>query len=243
MALNLPATEPDDVWGSQNNENLTDLDTRKAEKTDVYDKATADGRFVRTVNGTGPDDDGNVDVATGGGSSDVTSVNGKTGAVVLTASDVGARPASTNVPVADISGLAGVATTGKYSDLTGTPAAAIPLTQKGAASGVASLDSTGKLPVGQMPPLTASDVGAVGTTGDQTVAGVKTFTSPVAVADGADDGDALNKAQVEALINTAVPGGTQSVYVVTTGDDSDLAAALATVPDGVNVALVRKAST
>lgn len=45
---------------------------------------------VRTVNGVEPDSEGNVDVAGGGGAVD--SVNGQTGVVVLSATDVGAVP-------------------------------------------------------------------------------------------------------------------------------------------------------
>jgi len=51
-----------------------------------------DSRYVRTVNGTGPDAAGNVTVAAGGGGGAVESVNGKTGAVTLGAGDVGAIP-------------------------------------------------------------------------------------------------------------------------------------------------------
>lgn len=64
-------------------------------------------------------------------SAPVSSVNGKTGAVQLTASDVGALPDTTIIPDAYthpdthpasmITGLATVATSGKYSDLSGTP--------------------------------------------------------------------------------------------------------------------------
>jgi hypothetical protein len=45
---------------------------------------------VLTVNGTPPDGEGNVDVASGGGAVD--SVNGQTGAVVLSAASVDALP-------------------------------------------------------------------------------------------------------------------------------------------------------
>ena len=61
----------------------------------------------------------------------VTSVNGQTGAVTLSASDVGALPNTTEIPDAYthpashpasmITGLATVATSGKYSDLSGKP--------------------------------------------------------------------------------------------------------------------------
>lgn len=70
------------------------------------------------------DGSGNVTVAAA-----VSSVNGKTGALTLSASDVGA----------DASGAAAAA-----------QAASIPLTQKGAASGVASLDTTAQVPLAQL---------------------------------------------------------------------------------------------
>ena len=51
----------------------------------------------------------------------VTSVNGKMGAVKLGASDVGAASASHTHPASQVSGLARVATSGKYADLAGAP--------------------------------------------------------------------------------------------------------------------------
>ena len=47
--------------------------------------------------------------------------------------------------------LAAVATSGRYSDLTGTPVI-------GAPSGLATLDSTGKVPVGELPSLVMGSV-------------------------------------------------------------------------------------
>ena len=95
------------------------------------------GNYVKSVNGTAPDESGNVTVETGGGGSGiyvgdtapsdtsalwvdtsdnegstVDSVNGKTGTVVLTAEDVGAMPAGASVdytlPVATAETLGGV---------------------------------------------------------------------------------------------------------------------------------------
>ena len=187
MALNLPPLDPSDVWGAVNNANLTDLETRKAEKTDVYDKATADARFARTVNGNAPDANGNVTIAGGG----VSTVNSKTpdgsGDVTLTATDVGARPTSTQVPANQVSGLATVATTGAYSDLSGKPAAAIPLTDKGAVNGVATLSASGKVPASQLavPSTSLTDATTVGkavlTASDATTA--RTAMSALGVAD------------------------------------------------------------
>lgn len=61
------------------------------------------------------------------------------------------RYAVTSAEKANLVALKPVATTGLYTDLNGTPAAAIPLTQKGAANGVATLDVSGKLAAAQVP--------------------------------------------------------------------------------------------
>lgn len=60
-------------------------------------------------------------IAAGAQANTVTSVNGKTGAVKLGSSDVGAASASHTHPASQVSGLASVATSGKYADLTGAP--------------------------------------------------------------------------------------------------------------------------
>ena len=60
-------------------------------------------------------------IAAGAQVNAVSSVNGKTGAVTLGASDVGAAPASHTHDASQVSGLASVATSGKYDDLTGAP--------------------------------------------------------------------------------------------------------------------------
>lgn len=85
---------------------------------------------------------------TGGGN--IESVNGQTGSVILTAADVQARPSATPVPATDVSGLATVAKTGAYADLTGKPVTAIAATEKGTANGVAPLDSALKVPLANM---------------------------------------------------------------------------------------------
>jgi len=82
----------------------------------------------------------------------IESVNGKVGTVILTAADVQARPASATIPVGDVIGLKPVATSGVYTDLTGRPPVAIPLTDKGSPSGVATLDATGRVAPAQLPP-------------------------------------------------------------------------------------------
>lgn len=86
------------------------------------------------------------------GTGAVASVNGKTGSVTLSPTDVGARSAATPVPAGDVAGLALVGTTGKYSDLSGIPAASIPTSEKGSPNGTATLDATGKLAPAQIPP-------------------------------------------------------------------------------------------
>jgi hypothetical protein len=93
--------------------------------------------------------DGTVfQVGTGGGTAPVTSVNGYTGAVSLTAADVSAiatsaKGAASGVASLDASSLVPVAQ---------IPALAyLPTSQKAAASGVASLDSSVKVPIAQLP--------------------------------------------------------------------------------------------
>ena len=60
-------------------------------------------------------------IAAGAQANAVASVNGKTGAVKLGASDVGAASARHTHSASQVSGLANVATSGKYADLTGAP--------------------------------------------------------------------------------------------------------------------------
>jgi hypothetical protein len=99
----------------------------------------------------------------------VTSVNGHTGVVTLSASDVSAVPNSSKgiangvasldgtgkVPSAQLPATASAVTSVNTQTgavvLAATDVGAIPTTQKGAANGVASLDGTGKVPSGQLP--------------------------------------------------------------------------------------------
>ena len=60
-------------------------------------------------------------IAAGAQANAVESVNGKTGAVKLGASDVGAASVSHTHSASQVSGLSTVATSGKYADLTGAP--------------------------------------------------------------------------------------------------------------------------
>lgn len=97
-----------------------------------------------------------------------TTVNGRSGtSITLTASDVGALPATGtgDIAVSRVTGLATVATTGAYSNLSGVPATAIPLADKAQANGVASLDNTGKVPLTQLPPISSTGVIPVNYTG------------------------------------------------------------------------------
>ena len=84
----------------------------------------------------------------------VTSVNGKTGAVSLTASDVGASPTGHTHAFAEI--------TSKPTTLSGYGITdAIPASQKGAANGVASLDGSTKVPTSQLPTASTNAPGIV----------------------------------------------------------------------------------
>jgi len=101
-----------------------------------------------SVTATNSGDDVTVTITGGGGAVD--SVNGQTGVVVLTASDVGAATTAQGA-LADSAvqpgDLATVATTGAYSDLTGTPTIPSALTVKDEgttlSSAVTSIDFTG----------------------------------------------------------------------------------------------------
>lgn len=144
---NLPTVGGDEgTWGDENNAALLELDNKKASVANVYDKTTADARFVRTVNGVAPVD-GNVVVAggSGGGTGTVTAVGGiapdGSGNVALTYDVLLGKP---TIPT-------------QASDVN-----AIPLASKGAASGVASLDASTKVPFAQVPTGTTSTTVAVG---------------------------------------------------------------------------------
>lgn len=136
------------TWGQELNDALDELDVKKASAAEVYSKTAADARFVRTVNGTVPDVNGNVIVAggSGGGSGTVTSVGGQ--------SPNGAGEIAT-IPYSALTGAPTIPT--QASDVN-----AIPAVQKGAASGVATLDSSTKVPFAQLPTGTTSSTVAVG---------------------------------------------------------------------------------
>jgi hypothetical protein len=100
----------------------------------------------------------------------------------------------------------GLATKASHSDIAMAVSALVPISQKGVADGVASLGADGKVPTAQLPdsataaqvnadwnatsgaaqilnkPTVApNDVALVHTTGDESIAGTKTFTGAVAV--------------------------------------------------------------
>jgi DNA-binding Xre family transcriptional regulator len=81
----------------------------------------------------------------------VASVNGQTGDVTLSASDVGAVPTTRKINNKALS---------SNIALTASDVKAIPTSQKGVAGGVAELDDTGKIPESQLPSI-SGDVEAI----------------------------------------------------------------------------------
>lgn len=138
----------------------------------------------------------------------VTSVNELTGAVVLTAGAIGAEtPAGAQTKV----------------DALGSTV--VPLTQKGAANGVATLDGTGKVPSAQLPAgagvtsvngqagevvLDAADVGAVPETEKGAAEGVATL----------DVSGLVPVAQIPGLNASKITAGTVDVARIPTGTTS-----------------------
>lgn len=74
MALsNKPTVGGDNnTWGQELNDALDELNNTKVENGTVYLKAETDARYLRTVNGNGPDADGNVTVDVQAGTTDQT---------------------------------------------------------------------------------------------------------------------------------------------------------------------------
>lgn len=74
MALtNKPTVGGDSgTWGQELNDALDELNNTKVENGTVYLKAETDARYVRSVNGNGPDVDGNVTVNVTAGTTDQT---------------------------------------------------------------------------------------------------------------------------------------------------------------------------
>ncbi|WP_411129920.1 phage tail protein [Streptomyces sp. x-19] len=107
---------------------------------------------VATLGADGKVPAAQLPTSSGGGA--VTSVNTKTGAVVLTASDVGALDQSaadaryvqpSDIPVRSVAGKTGAVT------LAASDVSALAATARGAANGVASLDGSTRLPITQLP--------------------------------------------------------------------------------------------
>ncbi|MCL9971093.1 phage tail protein [Anoxybacillus kestanbolensis] len=93
-------------------------------------------------------------IETGAQRNTIVSVNGKTGTVVLNASDVGASPAGHTHAFSEI--------TSKPTTLGGYGITdAISISQKGSANGVASLDGSAKVPTTQLPSATTTQAGIV----------------------------------------------------------------------------------
>lgn len=139
------------IWVSSDNFN-TKVSVRA---TEAMDAAATTGVDVTTALTTAKDakDVANqaLVLASQAGTGNVESVNGKLGSVILTATDVQARPLGAAIAATEVAGLSPVATTGKYTDLTSTPPVGIPLTDKGTPNGVPALDGAAKVKLVNMP--------------------------------------------------------------------------------------------
>jgi len=148
----------------------------------------------------------NADGSLAGG---VQSVNNKTGAVTLTASDVGASPTGHTHTFAEI--------TSKPTTLSGYGITdAIPTSQKGAANGVASLDGGAKVPTTQLPAASTTQAGIVQL--NDTLTSTSTTQAATANAvkqayDQATSAETNAKAYADTKIATVVPytGATQDL--------------------------------
>lgn len=143
------------------------LGLKKPEGTDVVNIDDLNQNFdildVEVVKVASPTQNGRMSAAdkakldgieAGAQRNTVTSVNNKTGAVILTASDVGASPTGHTHTFAEI--------TSKPTTLAGYGITdAIPTSQKGAANGVASLDASTKVPTSQLHSASTSVAGIV----------------------------------------------------------------------------------
>lgn len=130
----------------------------------VHDGSTAGGHTVAGSTATFTSGASGLVPASGGGTTNFLRADGSWAAVVGGVSSVAGRTGAVTLSASDVSGLATVATSGSYNDLSNkptlTPAAigAVASTAVGATSGVASLDSSGKVPTSQLP---AAIVGAL----------------------------------------------------------------------------------
>lgn len=112
---------PEDL--SELQDDATHRTVTDAEKTawDNKQNALVSGTNIKTINGESVLGSGNIVISGGGGAVD--SVNGKTGAVVLNASDVGALPSDTPLFSGSYNDLSNKPTlfSGDYNDLTNKP--------------------------------------------------------------------------------------------------------------------------
>lgn len=156
IITDLPDVGADDgTWGAILNACLTELDTAAALAADVYTKTEADAKYVQTINGTGPDEDGNVVVEGGSG--------GTFSGVPLDGSVTDAKIASGGLSPSKITGTAVINSDSRLADsrtpkahksthatggtdaLAASDIGAIPSSTKGAPSGVAPLGLDAKV--------------------------------------------------------------------------------------------------
>lgn len=178
----------------------------------------------------------------------VTSVNGETGDVVLSAADVGALAttargavngvasldSSTLVPVAQIPNISAAKVTSGTLDIARVPTGTsgttvslgdhthtyVPLSEKGAASGVATLDSGTKVTFAQIPTGTSSSSVALG---DHAHTGTYVPLASVGSPDGVaplDSSGLLPSAQIPGLDATKVTTGVFDISRMPTGTSS-----------------------
>lgn len=191
IITNLPTVGGDnDTWGTELNDAMLELDAGAARVVDVYDKTTTDATFIKTVNGVGPDATGDVAVAGGGtggapadGSvTDASIVAGGLSPSAITGTAVvnaDTRLSDARAPLAHKASHA----TGGTDALTASDIGALAISQRGVASGVASLGVDAKVPESQLPAMAVP-----GGTGATTFRIFRQSTAPTS-ADGAVDGD------------------------------------------------------
>lgn len=190
MTLSNKPTVGDDIgtWGQELNDALDELDVSKADATAVYTKTQADGRYIRTINGVAPDDDGDVVVdvadATFSGipnDGSVTDAKIATGGIspskitgtAVTNSDTRLSNARTPTSHAASHGSGGA------DAITPSAIGAVANSAKGAANGVAPLGVDAKVGATYLP---AMAVPASGST-------FKIWRQPTEPTVGASDGD------------------------------------------------------